>query len=267
MRSYQSYLSLFKMQFKGELQYRGKAISGIITQFFWGIMYIYLYTSFMRGGVEGFTISQMATYIWLGQAFFALRTIVAQPKVNMEIANGDVCYRFVKPLDVYNQWYMELAGQKVASTLLRCLPIIVVALLLPKNMALSLPVSIWAFLLFIVALVIGMALAVAVSMFAYNITFSTMCPKGASGMVNVIVGLFNGGLIPIPLMPSGMQTLVKWLPFGCISDLPFRIYCGNIDLLTGLTRIGLALIWLVIMILLSKALLNKQLKNVVVQGG
>ena len=262
-----SYYGLFKMQFKGELQYRGKAISGIFTQFFWGIMYIYLYTSFMKGGIEGFSISQMATYIWLGQAFFALRRIDSQPKVNMEIANGDVCYRFVRPLNVYNQWYTELAGQKVASTLLRCFPIIIISVLLPANMRLSMPVNIWAFLLFLVALVIGMFLAITVTMFAYNFTFATMCSKGASGLVNVIVGLFNGGIIPIPLMPSSMQTLVKWLPFGCISDLPFRIYCGNINLKEGAIRICLGVIWFAVLVFIGKLILKKQLKNVVVQGG
>ena len=255
------------MQFKGELQYRGKAISGIITQFFWGIMYIYLYTSFMRGGIEGFTLAQLASYIWLGQTFFALRQIVVQPRVSMEITSGDVCYRFVKPLDLYNQWYTELAGQKIASTLLRCLPIIIISVLLPANVGLSMPVSVWAFLLFLVALAIGMFLAIAVSMFAYNICFATKCPKGPSVLINVIVGLFNGGVIPIPLMPSGMQNLVKWLPFGCISDLPFRIYCGNISLNEGVLRVCMGVVWFVILVILGKLVLKKQLKNVVVQGG
>ena len=38
-----AYWGLFKMTFKGELQYRAKALSGIVTQIFWGLLYIYLY--------------------------------------------------------------------------------------------------------------------------------------------------------------------------------------------------------------------------------
>lgn len=72
-----SYFGIFKMEFKGELQYRAKALSGIATQIFWGLLQIYLYTAFMdSGSVDGFTLSQMSTYIWLGQAFFAMRYIV-----------------------------------------------------------------------------------------------------------------------------------------------------------------------------------------------
>lgn len=262
-----SYMGIFKMQFKGELQYRGKAISGIITQFFWGILYVYLFTAFMRGGVEGFTISQMATYIWLGQSFFVLRYVQSRPSVNMEIANGDVCYRFIKPLDIYNQWFAEITGEKLAKTLLRCFPIIIITFCLPENVGLSLPVSVWAFLLFLVTLTLGMFMAVTISMFAYHLTFATMCPKGSSGIINAVVSLFNGSLIPTPLMPSVMQNIIKWLPFGVISDLPFRIYCGNIGLQEGLFRFGIGLVWLAILIFLGKILLNKSLKNVVVQGG
>ena len=69
-----SYFGIFKMNFKGELQYRSKAISGVVTQIFWGLMYIYLYTAFMGGKIiDGFSINQMITYVWLGQAFLVIR--------------------------------------------------------------------------------------------------------------------------------------------------------------------------------------------------
>ena len=88
-----SYVGMFKMSFKGELQYRAKAFSGVLTQFFWGIMYVYIYTSFMGGNViEGFSISQKASYVWLGQAVFAMRFVDISKDTAREIQSGDVCY-------------------------------------------------------------------------------------------------------------------------------------------------------------------------------
>ena len=151
-----SYFGLFKMTFKGEIQYRAKALSGIATQFFWGIMYVYLYTAFMGGNIiDGFSISQMASYIWLGQAFFMLRYVEVPAKYGSEIESGDVCYKFVRPINLYNQWFFEHLGYKTSATILRCWPIIIIALLLPSNIGLSLPFSIIAFLLFIVSLCLG----------------------------------------------------------------------------------------------------------------
>lgn len=263
-----SYMGLFKMTFKGEIQYRAKALSGIVTQLFWGFMYVYLYTAFMGGKViEGFSIPQMATYIWLGQSFFAMRYIMLPQHCGTEITNGNVCYKFVRPVNIYNQWFAEHLGQKISSTLLRFAPIVLITIFLPKNIGLSLPASFTAFVLFIVALIVGCLLAVSLSMIAIYITFKTLSPKGATTIVHTITALLGGMCIPIPLMPQAVQNVLMWLPFRYISDLPFRIYIGNITTSQALVQIGISLAWLVILIIAGKLLIKKSLKNTVIQGG
>ena len=253
-----SYLGLFKMTFKGELQYRAKALSGIFTQLFWGFMYVYLYTAFMGGKIiEGFSIPQMATYIWLGQAFFALRYIMLPGKSGTEITNGNVCYKFVRPVNIYNQWYAEYLGQKVSSTLLRFAPIILISSLLPKNIGLSLPASVPAFLLFLVALVLGCLITVALSMIGVYITFKTLSPKGSITIVNTITGLLGGMFIPIPFMPVALQKVLMFMPFRYVSDLPFRIYIGSIGIYDSLIQIGISAAWLVLLIVIGKLLIKK----------
>ncbi len=256
------------MEFKGELQYRAKAISGIATQFFWGIMYICLYMAFMSSdSVDGFTITQMASYIWLGQSFFALRFPGIHKSAGYEIANGNVCYKFTRPINLYNQWFTEYLGEKLASTLLRFLPIIVIASLLPTNYALSMPVNFTAFILFIISLIIGGLLCVSISMFSIYLTFVTLSPKGTTTIVATIANLLGGAIIPIPLMPSAIQNVLNFLPFRYISDLPFRIYIGNISITHGLIQIGISLIWLLITIVIGKLLIKNALKKTIIQGG
>ena len=264
----QSYRGLFKMSFKGELQYRAKAISGVTTQFFWGIMYIYLYTAFMGGNIiEGFSISQMASFIWLGQAFFVLRYIDLPKKCAKEIENGDVCYKFVRPINLYNQWYFEYIGSKLSATLLRFLPIILIAFLLPSNIGLSLPVSLSAFILFLIALIIGTLMTGAISMIAVYLTFKTQSAKGTIGIVSTITNVLGGFFIPIPLMPQAIQNVLNYLPFRFIVDLPFRIYIGNVGTSSAIMFIGISFVWLIGLLALGKFLMNKALKKTVVQGG
>lgn len=263
-----SYLGIFKMQFKGELQYRAKAISGIMTQFFWGIMYICLYSAFMKNGiVNGFTLSQMTSYVWLGQAFFALRYVGIGKNVGSEISSGNVCYKFVKPINLYNLWFAEYAGEKLAATLLRFAPIIIISALLPSGFNLGLPVSFVAFLLFLISLVLGLLMAVTLSMFAVNIIFKTLSERGATSIVLTICGLLGGSCIPLPLLPMSIQNVLNYLPFRFVSDLPFRIYIGNISTNQALIFIGIAIAWLVVLILLGKLLLRQSLKKTVIQGG
>lgn len=262
-----SYFGLFKMHFKGELQYRAKAISGVLTQFFWGIMYIYLYSAFMGRGIAGFSAQQMVTYVWLGQAFFVLRYINVPKDVCTQIENGNICYNFVRPLNLYNQWYFSYIGSALSSTLLRFLPIILVAIILPPSMRIGLPVSFGAFMLFLLALIIGLLINGALSMFAVYLTFITLSTRGSSGIVNVIAGLLGGVYIPLPMLPAGLQNVLKFLPFSYISDLSFRIYIGNVDIKTALIQIAISLLWLVALVILGKLLIKSSLKKTVIQGG
>lgn len=263
-----SYMGMFKMSYKGELQYRAKAFSGVITQFFWGIMYVYLYTSFMGGNlIEGFSLSQMASYVWLGQAIFALRYVDLPKNCAKEIENGDVCYKFVRPINLYNQWYFEYLGYKLSATLLRSPLIIVIALLLPAGIGLMLPVSFTALILFFISLILGALIISAISMIVVFLTFKTVSSKGTLSIVSTITGILGGLFIPLPLMPTALQNVLNYLPFRFIADLPLRIYIGSISLSSALMFIGIAVAWLVALVVLGKILLNKALKHTIIQGG
>lgn len=262
------YFGFFKMTFKGELQYRAKALSGIATQFFWGLMYVYLYTAFMGGKViDGFSLSQMATYVWLGQAFFAMRYIGLPRNSANEIENGNVCYKFVRPISIYDQWFSEYLGEKVASTILRCVPILIITFFLPAGVGMTLPVSFGAFLVFLLSLCISFCISVAFSMWAVYLTFLTNQSKSSKTFIFVLVGLFSGMCVPIPLMPIGIQKFLNYLPFRFLSDLPFRIYIGNIGVLEGLVSVLFGAIWLIVLIVVVKLLMKTSLKKVVIQGG
>ena len=263
-----AYWGLFKMTFKGEIQYRAKALSGVCTQLFWGFMYVYLYTAFMGGKViDGFSIPQMATYIWLGQAFFAMRYISLPNNCGAEISNGNVCYKFIKPINIYNQWFAEHLGQKLSATILRFAPIFIISALLPTSIGLSAPASVISLVLFVVALAIGCLMSVVLSMIAIYITFKTLSPKGAATIVNTITMLLGGMSIPLPLMPIAVQNVLMWLPFRFVSDLPFRIYIGNVGTIDALIQIGVGIAWLLVLIVLGKLLTKKSLNKTIIQGG
>lgn len=263
-----SYFGLFKMTFKGELQYRAKAISGVITQVFWGLMYIYLYTAFMGGKIiDGFTISQMISYVWVGQAFFVLRFSDLPKNCDKEIENGNVCYKFVRPVDLYNQWYAEHFGFKLSGTLIRCVPLLTVAFLLPKSMRLMLPTSFASFGLFLVALLLGAMMTSAISMISVFLTFKTMSAKGTATIMNTVCGVLGGMYVPLVFMPQSIQNVLNYLPFRFIMDLPARIYVGNVPPTEALKFIGIAIIWLIALIAIGKLLIKCAGKNTVIQGG
>jgi len=108
---------------------------------------------------------------------------------------------------------------------------------------------------------------VSISMLIYISVFITMNPTGSMLMFSVLGEFLAGAVIPIPLMPEWLQRIAYILPFRLASDLPFRVYSGNISVEEALASIVVQLVWLVILVLGGKFLFGKVLKRVVVQGG
>ncbi|MBE5757950.1 MAG: ABC transporter permease [Clostridiales bacterium] len=263
-----SYFGIFKMNFKGELQYRTKAISGVATQVFWGLMYIYLYTAFMGGKIiEGFSLEQMKSYVWLGQGFLVIRFLDLPKNCAKEIESGNVCYKFVRPINLYNQWFAEHIGYKLSAMILRCIPLIIVAFILPPSLRLMLPASFTAFILFIFTILIGAIMSSSISMIIVFLTFKTLSAKGTASICNTVFGILGGMYIPLVFMPQAVQNILNYLPFRFIIDLPARIYIGNISPLDALPFIGISIAWIIVIIGFGKLLLSRAGKSATIQGG
>lgn len=264
------YLSYFKLKFITSLQYRASALSSIITQFFFGIVNILVFIAFFKSGNQStpITLSQTITYLWLNQSLFALIYQFYRDEELLDIVrSGNIAYELTRPQDLYFMWYSKIFASRLAAVLLRFLPIIVVALLLPYPYKMSLPISGSSFLLFILTIVLGAFLSTALSTLNPVIVLKTLNEKGVSNILIVIGDILSGIAIPIPFLPKIIGNISSLLPFQYVSDLPFRIYIGNVtgnDIIFGII---MQIIWIVLIILFSHILLTKSLKRVVSQGG
>ena len=263
-----TFIATLKMETKRTFQYRAAAISGIFTHLFFGFMYIALFTTFLSQGQDGFTLEQMATYVWLQQAFLHILKYHDSCKqdITEKIMNGDIAYQLLRPADLYNYWYTLNFTKPIGHFLLRGIPIIIIGLCLPAGMGLGLPSPI-NFLLFLLSISIGVLLVVAINTFAHVIVMYTMSGKGVFSFLVAVGSFFCGHLIPIPMMPDIAQKILNFFPFRYVSDLPFRIYLGNITGAEMWFQIGIQVAWLAFFVIIGKIMLKFKLKKFVVQGG
>lgn len=264
------YKSLFKIRFINTLQYRTSAIAGIITQFAFGIMYILLFKAFYAQGnvPSDFTETQMVSYLWLQQMFLMLFWMAMRNNtIALQIEQGNICYEMVRPMNLYANWFITMYAESVSKTVLRFIPVMIIAFLLPAGWGLTLPVSVPAFIVFIVNLIIGSMLVVAINMICYCLMFKTMSSIGIFSVLGTISSLFNGSLIPIPLAPTWFQKVADFLPFRYINDLTFRTYIGSIPLKNALIQTGIQFVWLIVFVIIGSTWINHNLKKVEVQGG
>jgi len=264
------YLSFFRIRFIAGLQYRAAAWAGIATQFAWGGLNILMFRAFYENGSNAFPMpfDSLSSYIWLQQAFLAIfMAWFFDSDIFDSIVTGNIAYELCRPCDIYNMWFTKNVAIRVSRAVLRCLPILVFAFILPQPYGMSLPVSFAAFLLFVLSMLLGLLVLVAFSMLIYISAFYTISPIGIRILATSVIEFFAGALIPIPFFPEFLQPFIYALPFASMQNTPFLIYTGYISGAEIVKSMLLQLAWFVVLWCVGKLLIKHAIKKVVVQGG
>lgn len=266
-----SYLNYFKLRLINNLQYRSAAYAGIATQFFFGIVYIAIYTAFYESGsIDTLPLpyDQLVTYIWLGQAFFMLTYPYVEDNSLMSmIKNGDLSYELIRPQNLFIKYFIKMLAKRIIGTLMRCIPILVVGILLPKPFNIMPPVSFNTLIIFIIMLIISCFLTSTMNVVLMMITVYTVESRGTFTIYNAIACLFMGEIVPIPFLPKFLITISNYLPFRFFSDVPYRLYVGNIASSGAVTLISIGIIWIIVFFVLGLLLTKNILRKAVIQGG
>ena len=264
------YWSFFRIRFIHGLQYRAAALSGMVTQFVWGTMDILLFRAFYEASPESFPMDfqALATYVWLQQAFLALfMTWFWESQLFESITTGNVAYELCRPVRLYNMWFVRGLAVRLSKAVLRCMPILLFAWLLPAPYGLSLPsdIRIWFFTLF--SMTLGLLFVVAFGMIVYMSVFYTISSQGTKLLVTSLSEFLSGSVIPLPFLPDGIREFVSILPFASAQNVPFRIFGGDLSGQDMYISLFLQGFWLITFLLIGRALEKHALKQIVIQGG
>lgn len=264
------YISFFRLRFINGLQYRAAALGGIFTQFLWGGLSILLYKAFYEADKTGFPmgLSQVITYIWLQQAFLAVFMLwFFENDIFDVISNGNIAYELTRPIDLYNMWFTKSAASRLSKAVLRCMPILIMAAIIPRPYGITPPPDINAFLWFLFTGFLAGMVVVAFCMLVYIATFYTISSLGVRLVTVSIVDFLAGAVLPLPFFPENMQRIFNLLPFAAMQNVPLRAFSGNLIGRELYIAAGLQLFWCIVLIGLGKLIFRNALKKTVVQGG
>lgn len=264
------YISFFRLRFSMGLQYRSAALAGIATQFVWGFMEVLMFRAFYEADAEAFpmTLQATCTYVWMQQAFLTLfMAWMMENEIFESIVNGNISYELCRPIHIYDMWFARSIAVRLSKVVLRCFPVLAVSTLLKPPYGLMAPVSIKAFLLFFVTLILGALVTVAFCMLIYITCFFTVSSMGVRMVAMSVVEFFQGAIIPLPFFPDNIRKVMELLPFAAMQNVSFRIYSGDLTGAEMEKAILLQIFWLFVLVAVGKLLSRVAMKKVVVQGG
>lgn len=260
----------FKLRFATGLQYRMAFFTALTTQFIWGLMECLAYKAIAEasGGNLPMEYCSIVTYIWLKEALLVLfNTWAVDNELFAMIANGDISYELCRPVSIYSMWFSRTIGSRIAEAIMRCIPVLLCAFLLPKAYRMTLPVNGVSFLLFLLTILLALGITVTFCMFVYMLCFFTISPQGWRMVLTGAVDFLSGNIIPLPFFPKKYLFLLELSPFAYMQNVPFRIYSGELAGGEVYQCILKQIFWLVTLMLLGIVIWKQAEKRIVIQGG
>ena len=249
-----------------ETQYRGAVLGGLICQMFFGLILVAIYRAMYAGKPQVLPLSHVTTYVWLQQAFFRM-LLASDPELMDKIRTGAIAYDLCRPLHLYGYYYARIMAQKLTGSILRALPMLVFAALLPEGWGICLPASVPALLTALLALILGLLCVSALENITMGFTMRTLDPRGMQGMLNLLMITLSGNLLPLTLFPDSWQRVITLLPYAQLLDAPIRLYTGEYPLSQAAGVMLIQGSWTVIMIGFGCLLWHANQKKLIIQGG
>ncbi|MBQ2954366.1 MAG: ABC-2 family transporter protein [Clostridia bacterium] len=265
LEKWRPYLTVFRLRALQETQYRAAALGGLVTQVFFGLVYIFLYTA-LYAGSDPQALRDTITYVWIQQMFFRMMFSNDGELTNL-IMSGGVAYMLVRPIDQHRFWVCREVGGRLVGAGMRMLPMLLVQLLLPAELRISLPDGPVALLQFVLSVGLGVLCLCELTSIIDAINMKTLDRRGISAILNLTMLTFSGNVIPLTLFPDGLQALVRYQPFAQALDASIRMYQHAAALPEWALNVGVQIAWIFILRAIGRAMWARQLNNMIVQGG
>ena len=265
LRSLRPYLTVFRLRALMETQYRAAALGGLVTQVFFGLVYIFLYTA-LYAGESPEMLRDTITYVWLQQMFFRMM-FSADGELSSLIMSGGIAYMLVRPVDQHRFWVCRDVGGRLVGALMRWMPMVAIQFILPTELRMSLPDGWLSFVQFLTSLMIGCVCLCELVSIIDAVTMKTLDKRGISAILSLTMMTFSGNVIPLTLFPDGLQSIIRYQPFAQALDAPIRMYQNCASLPDWALTVVVQVVWIFILRAVGRAMWQKQLNNLIVQGG
>ncbi len=247
---------------------------GIFVTLFANLIYLVLvyylwkaiYDSSGTAVVNGMTFTDTMIYLILATALFNFLEMFVVWDMSRSIQSGKIVLDLLKPMRFRKYTFWSYTGNHIVQFVLTFIPTFVVVMIVTKG---AIPVGlnlVW----FLIATVLALMINYNLEMIVSPICFYTESTWGVNIVKETIVLLLSGATIPLAFFPEKARTVVQYLPFRAVYDIPLSILLekNGSDTWQGLVSLfALQLAWLAVLTLAGNSFWNCAVKKVTVNGG
>lgn len=260
------YFEVARTAFRRQLIYRWANLSGLLTNVFWGILFSYVIIALFhsRPVAAGYDVTDTLRYWWLEQSMVMIILPFGWYDLLYTIRSGEVVADLSKPCNFYWYWFSRECGRDLYYLIFRGLPAYSAGMLL-FGIGVQGDWRIWP--VYACSLALGAILGIAYR-FLYNVVaFWLIEARAVAVLAGTIALFFTGSYFPLPLFPAPLRSIVYWLPFNGLMNVPTEVFLGKLGGFSLLFELGRQSFWLIILTLVALAITKIATRRVTVQGG
>ncbi len=263
------YFASMRLAFLKLLAYRFRYFTGIITYLLFVSVHYFIWKAVYQDGdstlvINGFTFSEMVTYITIGWIARSLYFSDIDEEIAQLVRTGQVSIYLLRPVHFHGIMLSEAFGGLLFRLSLFTLPISFVLLLLYP---VALPYSFTHGVFFIIATAISFFVFAEINFLLGLVCFASKSIEGIMRAKYFFIQLFSGLLLPIAFFPDWIRGYIELLPFKLIAATPLEIYLGKRNGYELYWTLAEMTAWGIGLFLLSEILWKYAFKRLSIQGG
>jgi ABC-2 type transport system permease protein len=262
------YLTMIRLSMADAIQYRVESAIYVLYELLPPIMMMFVWLTVYQDqpSVAGYSLREMLTYTVGVMVLRATVTVHVEWALDYEIRNGQLSAALIRP---FNYWAFLFADSVAWRTVRQMfvLPTLigVLYLLAPSLGGISVP---WDRVpLVLLSAALGYVVCFFLKLCIGFIGFWTNEIMGITTLYEVIANIVGGILIPIAMLPDGLQIVARLLPIQAIYGVPLAILLGRGDGADPIWGIGLQIGWIVGLWALARVLWRAGLRQYEAVGG
>ena len=212
----------------------------------------------------GVGLQEMTTYAVLGIALVAVMHREGPQFYIMEqVRTGRIELDILKPMNFLFYMMCKYVGFGLTRMLGMVLPSLVVAYFL---FGFSLPTFVNG-AEFLMSVALAFLVVFMLKFMMGLVSMITMNIQNIMMAYNAIQNFFGGMMVPLWLFPGILGTVSLFLPFRSIYYIPISIYIGRYEGIGLIAVLGLQLLWIFVLGLFARLLMQFVFRRMMVQGG
>ena len=263
------YLPFTRNVFQRLISYKANAILFMFGDFLMLAVTYYLWKAIYGSTIEtvlnGFTFNEMIIYLFISFLTSVMISVDISYEISREVKDGSIAINLVRPINYEKRMFFQGLGNVLYNfVIIFIIAFSVTTFLFYKFFGY---ISILRIFIYFISIILGIIINFYFSYIFGLISFKITNMWGLSQIMQAIINLLSGTLIPIAFFSKWAQVINNFLPFSSAIYTPSMIYLGKINGMDILFALGLQLFWAIILMIVGKKMWKCLIKSLTILGG